>query len=72
MYTAVDHQLMSEALAEAQKTPYLSNSNPRVGCVIVKNGQVIGKGFTQKVGAIMQRYRPSIMLRPLGMIHRVN
>ena len=50
MYTAVDQQLMSEALAEAQKALYLSNPNPRVGCVIVKNGQVIGKGFTQKVG----------------------
>jgi diaminohydroxyphosphoribosylaminopyrimidine deaminase/5-amino-6-(5-phosphoribosylamino)uracil reductase len=50
MYSAVDHQFMSEALAEAQKALYLSNPNPRVGCVIVKNGQVIGRGFTQKVG----------------------
>jgi diaminohydroxyphosphoribosylaminopyrimidine deaminase/5-amino-6-(5-phosphoribosylamino)uracil reductase len=41
---------MSEALAEAQKALYLSNPNPRVGCVIVKEGQVIGRGFTQKVG----------------------
>ena len=50
MYTAVDHQLMSEALAEAQKALYLSNPNPRVGCVIVKDGQVIGRGYTQRVG----------------------
>ena len=50
MYTAVDHQWMSEALAEAQKALYLSNPNPRVGCVIVKDGQVIGRGFTQRVG----------------------
>ena len=50
MYTAADHQFMSEALAEAQKALYLSNPNPRVGCVIVKDGQVIGKGFTQRVG----------------------
>ena len=50
MYSAVDHQFMSEALAEAQKALYLSNPNPRVGCVIVKDGQVIGRGFTQKVG----------------------
>lgn len=42
---------MSEALAEARKALYLSNPNPRVGCVIVKNGQVIGRGFTQKVGS---------------------
>ena len=50
MYTAVDHQFMSEALAEAQKALYLSNPNPRVGCVIVNGGQVIGRGYTQKVG----------------------
>jgi diaminohydroxyphosphoribosylaminopyrimidine deaminase/5-amino-6-(5-phosphoribosylamino)uracil reductase len=50
MYSAVDHQFMSEALAEAQKAIYLSNPNPRVGCVIVKGGEVIGRGFTQRVG----------------------
>lgn len=42
---------MSEALAQAQKALYLSNPNPRVGCVVVKDGQVIGRGFTQKVGS---------------------
>ena len=51
MFSAVDHQFMSEALAEAQKALYLSSPNPRVGCIIVKDGQVIGRGFTQKVGA---------------------
>ena len=50
MYSAVDHQFMSEALAEAQNALYLSNPNPRVGCVIVKDGAVIGRGYTQKVG----------------------
>ncbi len=50
MYTAVDHQFMSQALAEAQKALYLSNPNPRVGCVIVREGQVIGRGYTQRVG----------------------
>ena len=50
MYSAVDHQLMREALAEAQKALYLANPNPRVGCVIVKDGQVIGRGYTQRVG----------------------
>ncbi|MGV0963948.1 MAG: bifunctional diaminohydroxyphosphoribosylaminopyrimidine deaminase/5-amino-6-(5-phosphoribosylamino)uracil reductase RibD [Polynucleobacter sp.] len=50
MYTAVDHQFMSQALAEAQKALYLSNPNPRVGCIIVKDGVVIGRGHTQRVG----------------------
>ena len=42
---------MGEALAEAQKALYLPNPNPRVGCVIVKDGHIIGRGFTQKVGS---------------------
>jgi len=50
MYSAADHQFMREALAEAQKAFYLCNPNPRVGCVIVKSSQVIGRGYTQKVG----------------------
>ena len=50
MYTAVDHQFMSQALAEAQNALYLSNPNPRVGCIIVKDGEVIGRGHTQRVG----------------------
>ncbi len=50
MYTAVDHQWMGEALAQAQKALYLANPNPRVGCVIVRDGQIIGRGFTQRVG----------------------
>jgi len=50
MYTAVDHQFMSQALVEAQNALYLSNPNPRVGCIIVKDGAVIGHGHTQRVG----------------------
>jgi len=50
MYSAIDHEFMSQALAEAEKALYLSNPNPRVGCVIVKDGQMIGRGHTQKVG----------------------
>ena len=50
MYTAVDHQFMSQAIAEAQNALYLSNPNPRVGCVIVKAGEVIGSGHTQRLG----------------------
>jgi len=50
MFTKDDADFMCLALAEAQKSLYLSNPNPRVGCVIVKAGQVIGTGFTQQVG----------------------
>jgi diaminohydroxyphosphoribosylaminopyrimidine deaminase / 5-amino-6-(5-phosphoribosylamino)uracil reductase len=50
MFTKDDADFMRLALAEAQKSLYLSNPNPRVGCVIVKVGKVIGTGFTQQVG----------------------
>ena len=66
MYTAVDHQFMSEALAEAQKALYLSSPNPRVGCVIVKDGQVIGRGFTQKVGSAHAEVQALANAKSLG------
>ena len=50
MYSAVDQQWMREAIAQAHQALYLSNPNPRVGCVIVRDGQIIAKGHTQKVG----------------------
>ena len=50
MFTKDDTDFMRLALAAAQKSLYLSNPNPRVGCVIVQAGQVIGTGFTQQVG----------------------
>ena len=50
MFTKDDADFMRLALAAAQKSLYLSNPNPRVGCVIVKAGHVIGTGFTQQVG----------------------
>ena len=66
MYSAVDHQFMSEAIAEAQKALYLSNPNPRVGCVIVKDGQVIGRGFTQKVGSAHAEVQALANAKALG------
>ena len=66
MYSAVDHQFMSEALAEAQKALYLSNPNPRVGCVIVKDGHVIGRGFTQKVGSAHAEVQALVNAKALG------
>ena len=41
---------MRAALAEAARAPYSAAPNPRVGCVIVKDGIVIGRGCTQQVG----------------------
>ena len=47
---ALDERYMSQALALAQSTLYVPTPNPRVGCLIVRGDQVLGKGVTQKVG----------------------
>ena len=47
-----DHAIyMQEALGLAAQALFLSNPNPRVGCVLVDaQGRVIGRGFTQQAG----------------------
>lgn len=42
---------MNQALGLAAQALFLSNPNPRVGCVLVApDGRVIGQGFTQQAG----------------------
>ena len=50
MYSPADLEFMQLALDEARKASFISNPNPRVGCVIVKDNKVIGHGHTQMVG----------------------
>lgn len=50
MFTAADHQYMSQALRLAEQGLYTTTPNPRVGCVIVKDGKVIGEGAHLKAG----------------------
>jgi diaminohydroxyphosphoribosylaminopyrimidine deaminase/5-amino-6-(5-phosphoribosylamino)uracil reductase len=45
-----DLQAMTLALEWAAKGMFSTTPNPRVGCVIVKDGQVIGAGHTQPPG----------------------
>ena len=47
---AHDQRYMARALALAEQALYVPTPNPRVGCVIVKDGQVIGQGATQVAG----------------------
>lgn len=42
---------MAEALKLAEQGRYAVHPNPLVGCVIVKNGQVVGSGFHEKYGS---------------------
>lgn len=45
-----DIEYMRRALALAAKARGLTSPNPMVGCVIVRDGQVIGEGYHQKAG----------------------
>jgi diaminohydroxyphosphoribosylaminopyrimidine deaminase / 5-amino-6-(5-phosphoribosylamino)uracil reductase len=45
-----DLQGMQLALQWAEKGLFITTPNPRVGCVIVKDGRVIGEGHTQPAG----------------------
>lgn len=45
-----DRRFMSQALQLAKHGQYSTHPNPRVGCVIVKAGGVIGQGFHERAG----------------------
>lgn len=49
-FTVADHTYMSLALRLAEQGLYTTQPNPRVGCVIVKNNQIIGQGAHLKAG----------------------
>lgn len=46
----MDSNYLSIALSLAQRAIGLSSPNPRVGCVLVHNQQILGQGFTQAAG----------------------
>ncbi|AWB35189.1 bifunctional diaminohydroxyphosphoribosylaminopyrimidine deaminase/5-amino-6-(5-phosphoribosylamino)uracil reductase RibD [Orrella marina] len=45
-----DHRWMSRALDLARSVLYVPSPNPRVGCVIVRDGQLLAEGATQLAG----------------------
>ena len=50
VFSDADRAHMARALALAEKGLYTTTPNPRVGCVIVKNGEVIGEGWHERAG----------------------
>jgi len=50
MFTADDHRFMARALELAERGLYGTTPNPRVGCVIVNGGEVVGEGWHEKAG----------------------
>jgi diaminohydroxyphosphoribosylaminopyrimidine deaminase/5-amino-6-(5-phosphoribosylamino)uracil reductase len=49
-FTANDHLFMTRALQLAEQGLYSTQPNPRVGCVIVKDGKIVGEGAHLKAG----------------------
>lgn len=49
-FSALDQAMMSRALQLAKQGLYTTQPNPRVGCVVVKHGQVVGEGWHQRAG----------------------
>jgi diaminohydroxyphosphoribosylaminopyrimidine deaminase / 5-amino-6-(5-phosphoribosylamino)uracil reductase len=50
MFTASDHLYMTRALQIAERGLYSTSPNPRVGCVIVNNGVIVGEGAHLRAG----------------------
>jgi len=49
-FSAIDREMMARALVLAEKGLYSATPNPRVGCVLEKDGAVVGEGWHEKAG----------------------
>ena len=49
-YTPADAEYMSRALSLARRGLYTTHPNPRVGCVLVRDGEIVGEGFHARAG----------------------
>lgn len=50
VFSATDHALMARALRLAQRGLFTTQPNPRVGCVIAREGEVVGEGWHRRAG----------------------
>src|SRR3978361_2283944 len=50
MPSEADRHYMARALELAQRGLYTTTPNPRVGCVIVRDGEIVGQGFHARTG----------------------
>ncbi len=50
MFSPDDHHYMAQALRLAEQGLYTTSPNPRVGCIIVREGKVIGQGWHERAG----------------------
>ena len=50
MFSAADHAHMTRALELAARGLFTTAPNPRVGCVVVRDGEVVGEGWHRRAG----------------------
>ncbi|HZM43553.1 MAG TPA: bifunctional diaminohydroxyphosphoribosylaminopyrimidine deaminase/5-amino-6-(5-phosphoribosylamino)uracil reductase RibD [Burkholderiales bacterium] len=50
MFTPDDHRYMARALELGERGLYTTTPNPRVGCVVVRECEVVGEGWHEKAG----------------------
>ena len=50
MFTSDDYRYMARALQLAERGLYTTDPNPRVGCVLVRDGGVVGEGWHERAG----------------------
>lgn len=62
-FSSQDHKFMQLAIDLAKQGCFTTTPNPNVGCVLVKNGEIIGKGFHFKAG---QPHAEVMALRETG------
>lgn len=49
-FTAADHGYMARAIRLAEQGLFTATPNPRVGCVLVRDGEVVGEGWHERAG----------------------
>ncbi|MGD2117277.1 MAG: bifunctional diaminohydroxyphosphoribosylaminopyrimidine deaminase/5-amino-6-(5-phosphoribosylamino)uracil reductase RibD [Chromatiales bacterium] len=49
-FSSSDYAFMARAIRLAWRGKYTTHPNPRVGCVLVKSGEIIGEGYHRKAG----------------------
>jgi diaminohydroxyphosphoribosylaminopyrimidine deaminase/5-amino-6-(5-phosphoribosylamino)uracil reductase len=52
MFSSADHLHMARALHLAERGLYTTTPNPRVGCIIVHDGMVVGEGWHLRAGEL--------------------
>ena len=50
MASAADHEFMARALRLAEQELWTTTPNPRVGCVLVRDGRIVGEGWHERAG----------------------